>query len=150
MSLQEIARNKMYVAMKEHDKPLTKVYSSLLEQLKKKEIDVRHELSEAEETEVVSKMVKQCKESIALTPAGTREDFIKEREYEIEIYSQFLPKQLSEDEINAIIDETLVECNIETLTNQTRGLFMKNLMPKVKGKADGKIVADLVSKRIAN
>jgi uncharacterized protein YqeY len=146
--LQEIVREKMYEAMKNHDKQAKNAYSGLLDQLKKKEIDNRKPLTEAEEIEVVSKIVKQCKESIAMVPAGTREEFVKEREYEIEVYSAFLPKQLSEDEIMEVIKETMAECNIEKLSNQTRGVLMKNLMPKVKGKADGKLVSELINKLI--
>ena len=64
----------------------------------------------------------------------------------MEIYSQFLPVLMTEDEITVVVKETMTECGIETLDNKTRGLLMKNLMPKVKGKADGKLVADTVSK----
>ena len=145
MSLQETVRNKMYEAMKNKNKQAKDAYSGLLDQLKKKEIDTRKTLTPEQEIEVVAKIVKQCKESIAMVPAGTREDFIKEREYEIQVYSEFLPKQMSEDDIRAVIKETMAECGIDTITNQTRGILMKNLMPKVKGKADGKLVASLVS-----
>jgi uncharacterized protein YqeY len=145
MSLQETIRNKMYEAMKARDKQAKDAYSGLLDQLKKKEIDTRRPLTSEEEVEVVAKIVKQCKESIAMTPVGTREDFIKEREYEIQVYSEFLPKQMSDDDIRAVIKETMAECGIDAVTNQTRGILMKNLMPKVKGKADGKLVASLVS-----
>ena len=148
MSLQDVARSMMYVAMKNKDKQAKDAYSGLLDQLKKKEIDKRKPLTPDEEIDVVAKIVKQCKESIEMVPAGTREDFVKEREYEIKVYSEFLPKQMSEDDIRAVIKETMAECGIETVTNQTRGILMKNLMPKVKGKADGKVVANLVSEFI--
>ena len=145
MSLQEIVRNKMYDAMKEHDKQKKDAYVMLLDQLNKKEIDTRRCLTQEEENEVLCRIVKQTKESIDMVPAGTNEEFVSARKFELELYSQFLPKQLNEDEIKAIILETMTENNIASITNQTKGLLMKNLMPKVKGKADGKQVAQIVA-----
>lgn len=145
MSLQEIVRNKMYEAMKNRNKQEKDAYVMLLDQLKKKEIDTRRCLTETEENEVLCRIVKQTKESIEMVPAGTNEDFVAARKFELEIYSKFLPEQLSEDEIKRIISETMSENNITAVTNQTKGLLMKHLMPKVKGKADGKLVAQIVT-----
>lgn len=145
--LKEVIQNRMYDAMKAHNKELKSVYSALLDSLKKKEIEVRRDLTPEEEIEVISKMVKQAKESVeSVKGRAGSEGFIAEREYEIQVYSEFLPKQLSEEEILEVIKATMTELGIDVLTNQNRGLFMKSLMPKVKGKADGKLVANLVSK----
>ena len=146
MSIQETAKQNMYAAMKAHDKQKKDAYAMLYDQLKKKEIDLRHPLTDDEEIAVVTKMVKQCKDSIDSVPEGKGGEFIEKVKFEMEIYSQFLPTLMTEDEIVVIIKETMAECGIETLDNKSRGLLMKNLMPKVKGKADGKLVADTVNK----
>ena len=145
MSIMENAKQSMYVAMKARDKQKKDAYAMLFDQLKKKEIDLRHPLTEDEEISVVSKMVKQCQDAIDSVPEGKGGDFIEKVKFEMEIYSQFLPEMMSEDEIIVVVKETMTECGIETLDNKTRGLLMKNLMPKVKGKADGKLVSQVVS-----
>lgn len=146
MSIQETAKQNMYAAMKEHDKQKKDAYAMLYDQLKKKEIDLRHPLTDDEEIAVVAKMVKQCKDSIDSVPEDKGGKFLEKVKFEMEIYSQFLPVLMTEDEITVVVKETMTECGIETLDNKTRGLLMKNLMPKVKGKADGKLVADTVNK----
>lgn len=146
MNTVEIVRQKMYDAMKQRDKKAKDAYAMLFDQLKKKEIDVRHELSEEEAMSVIVKMVKQCKDSIASVPEGTVNDFVEKAKYELSVYEQFLPQMMSEEEIVATIRATMAECGIDTLTTKEKGMLMKSLMPKVKGKADGKLVADLVNK----
>ena len=142
---QEIIKNKMFEALKAKDKPTKDAYAILFDALKKKEVDLRRPLSEAEEVEVIAKVVKQCKDTIASVPEGQGGAFIEKTKFELSVYEQFLPKQMSEEEIAEIIKETMAECNIETLTAKDKGLLMKNLMPKVKGKADGKLVSQLVA-----
>ena len=143
--LQTIIREKMFAALKAKDKRLKDAYSMILNELKNKEIALLRELTEQEEVEVIAKMVKQAKEAIACIPNGTNQDFVADREFEISVYSEFLPEQMSDDEIKNIILETMKENGIDIITNQTKGLLMKNLMPKVKGKADGKLVASIVA-----
>lgn len=141
--LKNTVQEKMYAAMKEGDKKKKAAYSYLLDRLKKKEIEVRHDLSAEEEMEVVLRLVKESKETVMAMPDGdTRK---ADAEYELSLYQDFLPKQMTEEEVRGVIRETMSELGIDALTNQTKGLLMKNLMPKVKGKADGKVVASLVS-----
>ena len=148
MNTVEIVRQKMYDAMKQHDKKAKDAYAMLFDQLKKKEIDVRHELSEEEAMSVIVKMVKQCKDSIASVPEGTVNDFVEKAKYELSVYEQFLPEMMSEEEIIATIHATMAECGIEALTNKERGMLMKPLAAKLKGKADMKLVSDLINKMI--
>lgn len=143
--LQTIIREKMFAALKAKDKRLKDAYSMILNELKNKEIALLRELTEQEEVEVISKMVKQAKEAIACIPNGTNQDFIADREFEISVYSEFLPEQMSEDEIKNVILETMRENGIDIITNQTKGLLMKNLMVKLKNKAEGKLVANIVA-----
>lgn len=143
--LQTTIREKMFVALKAKDKRLKDAYAMVINELKNKEIALRRELTEQEEIEVISKMVKQAKEAIDCIPSGTNQNFVADREFEISVYSEFLPEQMTEDEIKETILETMKENGIETITNQTKGILMKNLMPKVKGKTDGKLVANIVT-----
>lgn len=153
MSLKNTIQGKMYEAMKAQNKPEKDAYALLLGQLQKEEIDLRRPLTPDEETHIVSRMVKQCEEAYSKTASHELSDekakekqkaFLEKTEWEIKIFSQFMPKQMSDDEIMAIIQSTIEESGLNPLTSKNRGLLMKNLMPKVKGKADGKQVAKLV------
>ena len=140
----ELVRKEMMEAMKAHDKQRKDALSMLLSALKNKAIDKRGDLTEEDENEVVLKEIKQTKESIETAPAD-RTDFIEECNFRIRVYEEFAPKFLTEDEIKAIIQEVLVSLGIDTPTAKDKGRIMKELMPKVKGKSDGKLVNQLVS-----
>ena len=129
----------MMQAMKKKDKPRKDSLSMLLAALKNKAIDKREDLTEAEENEVILKEIKQTQETLDLTPAD-RTDIIEECQGRIAVYQEFAPKMMDEEEIRVVIKEVLKELGIETPTNKDKGKIMKQLMPQVKGKADGKLV----------
>ena len=139
MSKIDEVRNEMMQAMKKKDKPRKDSLSMLLAVLKNKAIDKREELTEAEENEVILKEIKQTQETLDLTPAD-RTDIIEECQGRIAVYQKFAPKMMDEEEIRVVIQEVLKELGIETPTNKDKGKIMKQLMPQVKGKADGKLV----------
>ena len=143
MSKADEVRKAMVAAMKAKDKERKDSLSMLLSALKNKAIDKREDLTEAEENEVVLKEIKQTKETLEMTPAD-RTDIIEECSKRIAVYEEFAPKMLNEDEIKAVIDGVLKELEIETPTGKDKGRIMKELMPKVKGKADGKLVNQIV------
>ncbi|MHC1683552.1 MAG: GatB/YqeY domain-containing protein [Clostridiaceae bacterium] len=87
----------------------------------------------------LSAELKQAKDSLNEFEKANREDLVEKIKRQIEYIEKFLPKQLSEEEIKGIINTTLIEENIEPL-KQNKGKLMKVLMPKLKGKADGKLV----------
>nr|WP_330413544.1 GatB/YqeY domain-containing protein [Coprococcus sp. AF21-14LB] len=93
--------------------------------------------------QVVLKEIKQTKETLELTPED-RTDIINECRQRIQVLEQFAPKMMDEAEIRQIIDETLQEVQIEAPTAKDKGKIMKVLMPKVKGKADGKLVNEIL------
>lgn len=93
---------------------------------------------------IIGRELKQQKDSLEAFEKGGREDLANETKVRIIILESYMPKQLTEDEIKTIIKETLEELDIENMTNKERGLLMKNLMPKVKGKADGKLVNKII------
>ncbi len=144
MSRMDEVRKQMMEAMKAGDKPRKECLSLLLSALKAKYIDKRADLTEAEENEVISKELKQTRETLESTPAD-RTDLIEECRFRIEVLSEFAPKELSEDEIRAEIRKVLDELNISAPAAKDRGVIMKSLMPRVKGKADGAVVSRFVS-----
>ena len=142
MSKIEEVRAAMVAAMKAKDKETKETLSVLLGALKNKAIDKRGDLTEEEEIQVILKEIKQTKETLEMTPAD-RTDIIEECKKRIAVLEQYAPKMMGEDEIKAIIKETLAEVGIEAPTGKDKGKIMKVLMPKVKGKADGKLVNEI-------
>lgn len=143
MSKIDEVRKAMVQAMKDKDKERKDSLSMLLSALKNKAIDKREDLTEVEENEVVLKEIKQTKETLDSTPAD-RTDIIEECQNRIAVYEEFAPKMMDEEEIKEVIGSVLAELGIEKPTNKDKGKIMKVLMPKVKGKADGKLVNQLV------
>ena len=146
MSKQESVRSEMVKAMKEKDKSKKETLSLLLAALKNAEIDKMGILSESEEDAVVQKEIKQTRETMELAPAD-RTDIIQECKDRIEVLSQFAPKMMTEEEIEDAIIEVLNGLDIKTPTKKEKGKIMKNLMPIVKGKADGKLVNAILEKK---
>lgn len=139
MSKIDEVRSAMVAAMKAGNKERKDSLSILLSALKNKAIDKREDLTEAEENEVVLKEIKQTKETLELTPAD-RTDILEECKNRISVYEEFAPNMLNEEEIKEIIEEVLKGLGIDTPTGKDKGRIMKELMPKVKGIADGKLV----------
>ncbi len=140
----EFIRGEMMAAMKARDKKRKDVLSMLLTALKNKAIDKREDLTTEEEDQIILKQIKQTKETLEMTPAD-RTDIIEECEYTIKVLEEYAPKMMSEDEITAVIKEVLSELAIETPTAKDKGKIMKELMPRVKGKADGKVVNQVLA-----
>ena len=148
MSMIEEVRTQMMAAMKEKNKERKDALSMLLSALKNKAIDKRADLTEAEEFEVVKKEMKQTKETMELAPAD-REDIKKACEVRLSVYQEFAPEELSEDEIRAQVKEVLAMLGITEPTAKEKGKIMKELMPRVKGKADGGLVNKIVGEMLA-
>lgn len=144
MSKIDEVRAEMVTAMKAHDKQRKDALSALLTALKNKFIDKRADLTEEEENEVVLKEIKLANETIETTPAD-RTDIIDECKARISVYQEFAPKMMDETEIKAVISEVLAGLGIDSPTAKDKGKIMKELMPKVKGKADGKLVNQILS-----
>lgn len=146
MSMTKEIRTKMTDALKAGDKDTKNVYSAILNALtnKAKELLVA-ELSPEQEIEVIQKLVKQNKESIDTCPAD-RTEMLATLNFERNILLLYMPKQMDEAEIEAVIRGVLNDLGIETPTGKDKGRIMKNLMPLVKGKADGKLVNEVLAK----
>lgn len=144
MSKIDEVRSAMVAAMKAGDKERKAALSFLLSSLKNKAIDKRADLTEEEENQVVLKEIKQLKETLEMTPAD-RTDIIDECNTRIAVLEEYAPKMMSEDEIKDVVKSVLADLGLDAPTAKDKGKIMKELMPKVKGKADGKQVNNIVA-----
>lgn len=147
MSKIDEVRSAMVAAMKAKDKDTKETLSALLAALKNKAIDKRADLTE-EEVQVILKEIKQTKETLEMTPAD-RTDIIEECVKRIAVLEQYAPKMMDEAEIKEVIAGVLSGLGIDAPTPKDKGRIMKELMPKVKGKADGKLVNDILTGMMA-
>ena len=144
MSLEQQISKGIMEAMKAKDKDRKDSLSMLLSALKNAEIDKRSPLTEDEANAVIKKELKQTKETMDTAPAD-RTDIIEEARKRMEVYQEFAPADLTVDQITEIINGVLKELEIEAPTAKDKGRIMKVLMPLVKGKADGKVVNEVLA-----
>ena len=144
MSKIEEVRKDMVTAMKAGEKERKATLSALLTALKNKAIDKRADLTEEEEVQVILKEIKQTRETLDTTPAD-RTDIIEECTKRLSVLEEYAPKMMDTEEIKAVIQEVLSALGIDAPTAKDKGRIMKELMPRVKGKADGKLVSELVA-----
>ncbi|MBI5048671.1 MAG: GatB/YqeY domain-containing protein [Deltaproteobacteria bacterium] len=145
MSLRENLVKHMNEAAKAQDKTRLGALRNILAQVKNKEIALikRAEgLSDEEVVAVIKTMLKQSLESIYQFKKGGRQDLVDKEEAELKILQSFLPPQLSRDEIKGIVSDIVK--NLQISGPKDIGRVMKDVMPKVAGKADGKLVNEVV------
>ena len=140
----DTVRAAMMQSMKDKNKERKDALSLLLAALKSKQIDKRADLTEEEENAVIFREIKQAQETVDTTPAD-RTQIVEEAKLRIQVYSEFVPKLMDEEEIRKVITEVLAELQIEAPTAKDKGRIMKTLMPRVKGKADGGLVNQVLS-----
>lgn len=139
-----VVRTEMVEALKDGDKNKKNVLSLLVSALDKAAKEKKSELSEQEEGQIVLKMCRQIQETIDTCPVE-RTDILDKAKNELLIISKFAPKQMNELEIREVIQNVLSELKIEVPTGKDKGQIMKSLMPRVKGKADGKLVNSILA-----
>ena len=130
--------------MKAKDKARKDSLSMLLSALKNAEINKREPLTEEEENAVVKKEIKQTQETYEMAPAD-REDIRSEAAARMAVYKEFAPVDMSVEQIREVIASVLSELGIGTPTAKDKGTIMKVLMPRVRGKADGKVVNETLA-----
>lgn len=143
MSKIDEVRAAMFEAMKAKDKDRKDALSMLLGALKNKAIDKRADLTDVEENEVIKKEIRQTKETMDLAPAD-RTDIIDQCKARLAVLQEFAPEEMNEDEIHAVVVAVLNELGITEPSAKDKGKVMKELMPRVKGKADGSLVNKIV------
>ena len=137
----------MRAAMKSGNKVALETSRMIRSQLKNASIAKGKDLSEEDVIDVLSKEAKKRKESLELFKQGGREDLAEKEQHELNIITSYLPAALSEDEVLGIIDKAVAEVGAEGM--QDMGKVMGKVMPEVKGRADGKVVQELVKKKLS-
>ena len=140
MDLFEKVSEDIKTAMKAKDKDTKETLSMLLAALKNKAIDKREDLTPEEETQVILKEIKQTKETLDMTPAD-RTEIIEECNKRLAVLEQYAPKMMDEAEIKAYIEEKFAD----VLATGNKGQIMKAVMGDLKGKADGKLINQVVA-----
>ena len=147
MSMIESVRKSMVEAMRQKDKETKDSLSMLLAALQNKQIEKRAELTEAEEFEVVKKEMRQTKETMESAPEN-RNDIKEMCRKRLDVYAAFAPEEMSEEEIKSVICNVLEKIGITNPSTKDKGKIMKELMPLVKGRADGGVVNRIVGEML--
>ena len=142
MSLREQITKDMATALKAGEKDKLSTVRMLLSAVKYKEVDAKRQLSDEEVIAVISTLLKQRQDSVEQFKLGGREDLVEKESKEIEFLRVYLPPQLSEAEVRDIIKKAAAETG--AAGQKDMGKLMKVVMPQVKGKADGKLVNEIV------
>lgn len=148
MNLTERLNEDMKQAMKNKEKDKLSVVRMLKAALQNESIKLgKQELSEEEELTVLSREVKQRKDSLQEFEKAGRDDLVQKIQSELEYVNIYMPEQLSEDEVEAIVKSAIAETGATSKSDM--GKVMGVLMPKVKGKADGSLVSKLVQRHLS-
>jgi uncharacterized protein YqeY len=142
MDINAKLNKEMVIAAKAKDKIRLSAIRLLKTALHNKEIDLMRPLNEAEILQLLSAIVKQRKDSIEQFAKGGRTDLVEKEEAELKVVQEFMPAQMSDDEVEAIIKKAIAE--VSAVSVKDMGKVMKILMPQLTGRADGKVVGEKV------
>ncbi|MDF2880224.1 MAG: hypothetical protein K0R54_781 [Clostridiaceae bacterium] len=146
--LLEKLKKDMFQAMKDKDTKKKEFLQVVIGEIETEGKRVKGEFTDSKIEEMLLKMQKRTVDSLVLYSNQGRVDLFQKAKLEIEILKEYLPEQLTEDEITSIIKATIEELNIASINE--KGKLMKALMPKVKGKADGKLINQCVEGLLQN
>ena len=145
--LKQQITNDMKLAMKAKDKPALKAVRMILGAIKQKEIDDRIELNDTQVLVVIQKMVKQRKDSISQFSNAGRIDLVEVEESELAIINNYMPKQLTEDEVDAAVTKVIVDSGDDSMKDM--GKLMGILKSQIDGKADMGLVSQLIKSKLS-
>lgn len=148
MSLLQDLTKQMVSAMKSRDKETLATVRMLKAAVQNAQIEAGHDLTPDEEVAVMSREYKQRKESLAEFEKAGRQDLVDKTNNELKVVEQYLPKQLSADDVQKIVKETIDQVGASSMKDF--GKVMGAVMPKVKGQADGKVVNQAVKDILSN
>ena len=147
MSLKDKLTEDLKQAMRQGDEQRRSTLRLVMAAIKNAEIEKRRELEEGELLAIIAKEAKQRRESIAEFERGGRQDLVDREEAELQILLAYLPEQLSREEIEAQARQIIEE--VEATSPAQMGQVMRQLMPLMQGKADGKLVSQVVKELLA-
>ena len=146
MSITERIAEELKQAQKKGDQVKLSTLRMLKSELKYKEIEKGKPLTEEDEIQVLSTSAKKRQDSITQFKQGNRPDLVAQEESELKVVQSYLPEQLSEQDLHNLVEEAIRE--VEAKAKSDLGKVMKSLMPKVKGRADGKLVNQIVASQL--
>lgn len=144
--LVEKLKKDMVEAMKAKDREKLTVIRMVKAALDKERIDKKVEVNDDLLIDVVNKQVKLRNDSIEEFKKANRDDLVKQTEEELNILRDYLPEQLSEEEVNTIIEDVIKQVNASSIKDM--GNVMKEVTPKVKGRADMKHVSEIIKSKL--
>ena len=145
--LEKQISEKLKQSLKEGQKVRVSVLRMLISEVNYRKIADRvKELDDDKVISVIKKLVKQHKESIEKFRQGGREELVEKEEAELEILEEYLPEQIPQEELAKIIEESVKQTG--AVTARDMGKVMADVMTKTKGQADGKVVGEMVKKRL--
>ena len=148
MMLKEQISKDFNEALKARDERKLSALRLLRTEIKKREVSgQKKELAEAEVMETITTLVKQRRESIRLFREGQRQDLVAKEEAELQFLQTYLPQPLSQSAIKVLIDQVLLETRATGMKDQ--GKVMKTVMAKISGRAEGKIVSEIVKQKLS-
>lgn len=147
VSLKEKINGEMVSAARARDKVKLSTIRMIKSALHNKEIDLKRELNDAELLQMLSSLVKQRKDSIEQFKKGGRVDLVEKEEAELKVVQEFMPEQMSEEEIETEIEKAIDEVGAASIKEM--GKVMKVLMPRLTGRADGKMVGEKIKARLS-
>lgn len=147
MSILDQLNENMKTAMRAKDRESLATIRMIKAAIQNEQINKGSELNEEEEIAIVSREKKQRLESLNEFEKADRLDLVAKLEQELEIVDQYLPEQLTEDEVREIVNETIEEVGAESM--QDMGKVMSTIMPKVAGRADGGTINKLVREELS-
>ena len=137
----------MKSAMKAKDSATLKAVRMIVEAIKQKEVDTREELDDQGILAVIQKMVKQRKDSINQFTQAGRDDLVSVEEAELKVINLYMPKQLSESEIESVVDQVISQTGASGM--QDMGKLMGVLKGELSGKADMGIVSKIIKSKLS-
>lgn len=137
----------MKSAMKAGDKERLSTIRLLRGQIKDAEIDKQEELAEEEEIGILTNAAKKRRESVEAYKNGGRDDLAEKETRELEVIKEYMPEQLDASEVEKIVNQVISEVGAETIKDL--GKVMSVVMAKVKGRADGKVINEIVRKKLS-
>ncbi|MFT5873498.1 MAG: hypothetical protein ACI8WT_002445 [Clostridium sp.] len=145
--LKQTLKDDIIKYMKSRDKIRLTALRTLMAAVKYKELDLKRELEDDELIAIIEKTIKQLNETLGYAKQASKEDTIAETEIAIEMFTVYMPKQLTDDEAKAILIEVITENGFKGKGDM--GKVMKAVMPKLKGKYDSRKVNPLVIELLA-
>ena len=142
MTLQEKLMEDLKASLRAGDELRKSTLRMLRSAIGYREVEVQHALSDEEVLDVIAKQVKQRQDSITEYTKGRRQDLVDQEQAEMEILMTYLPQQLTREEITELARAAIQGLGMTDLKQQ--GMVMKELMPQVKGRADGRLVSEVV------